>query len=313
MELSNTRGQATAPSNSLSRLMRQHSLFFFYLMAFAFTWGYELPFLLLHLPWTLVTGTPVSFVGPTAAAFIMTAITEGRAGVGRLLRRYVQWRASLWLYLFVLLVVPALLLLGFVALPGALAAFRAPALSFVGVYLLSYVQILVLAGPLGEEPGWRGFALPRWQQRSGPLKGSIFLGLLWAAWHLPLFLRPGYNGAGTGLLGIALPFLVFLIGAMATAVLFTWVFNTARDSLLLVILLHASIDVTPVAFPAFFPSFPVLSQSLTTVSLQSVFLVVALLLIVLTRGRLGYQHDPRETMPSASPVEQDPVAPGTSA
>lgn len=294
MELSNTRGQSTAPSNSLSQVMRRHPLFFFFLMAFGFTWLYEVPiFGLLHLPhfpWIF----PATFLGPTVSAFIMTALTEGKPGMLRLLRRYVLWRVGIPWYLFALLGIPALVLLGTIVLPGAVAAFRAPALSFVIVYLVNYVVIFFLDGPLGEEPGWRGFALPRLQQGSGPLVGTLMLGVLWGLWHLPLFLFiPGYNGAGTGFVGILIPFVAFIVGTTtALSVIITWVFNNARGSLLLAMLIYASFNTTyGVVLPKLFPSLPAIPLA----NLNIALIGMALLVIVATRGRLSYQRYQRET------------------
>lgn len=117
----------------------------------------------------------------------------------RLLRRYILWRVSLRWYLVVLLG-PALIMLTIFFVSGAFAAFRAPTPTFLLTSLTLSFMILVGGGPLGEEPGWRGFALPRLQQRFGPLVGTFVLAIFWALWHLPLFLFvTGYDGAGTGL------------------------------------------------------------------------------------------------------------------
>ena len=125
----------------------------------------------------------------------MTGITEGMIGIRRLLRRYVLWRVEFRWYLFVLLGLPAIELMGAIIVPGALASFdptKLPAL------LISYVPFFVitflLGGPLGEEPGWRGFALLRLQPLHGPLIGSLILGVLWASWHLPLFWSGVWSG-----------------------------------------------------------------------------------------------------------------------
>jgi membrane protease YdiL (CAAX protease family) len=307
MKTSNSPGQSMAPANRLSQVMRRHPLFFFYLMAYAFSWLAWLPLVLSQegrplssfhttLIWVIIVtiSSTLAAFGPTLSAFIMTGITEGKSGIGCLLRRYVLWRVGFQWYLFVLIGIPALILLSILVLPGAIAAFRAPAPGFVITYLVSYVVIFILGGPLGEEPGWRGFALPRWQQRSGPLVGTLFLGVLWGLWHLPLFLTPGYNGAGTGFVGISIPFIEFVIGITALAVIFTWVFNNTRGSLLLVMLLHASFNT---AFNTFllrlFPSLP--GHSPVFQSLYIVLIVVALLIILATRGRLSYQRYQRET------------------
>src|SRR5215467_8281762 len=207
MEPLHTSGLLMTLSNHLSHIMRRYPLFFYFFLAFGFTWAYELTvYRVLLTPGFSLRGVLLDLgftLGPTLAAFLMTAVTQGRAGILQLLRRYILWRVGLRWYLIVLLGVPALLLIAVLPLPGAFSAFRMPALSFWPAYLLLYLLFLVFEGPLGEEPGWRGFALPRLQQRSGPLAGTLLLGALWGLWHLPLFLFvPGYNGAGTGFVGI---------------------------------------------------------------------------------------------------------------
>jgi membrane protease YdiL (CAAX protease family) len=296
MELTHTRGQVTGPSNRLVQMMRRHPLLCYFLIALGFSWAYELiVYGILHLPEASIGRAFI--LGPTFAAFLMMAITEGKPGVRCLLRRCVLWRVGIPWYLFVLLGVPVLVLLGFFVLPGAVAAFRAPAPAFA----LSYLELFILiffATSLFEEPGWRGFALPRLQQRSGPLVGTLLLGALWALWHLPLFLfvPGGFNGAGTGFVGIMVSYAAFSVGIVALAVIITWVFNNARGSLLLVMLLHTSYDTAySVVLPKLFPSLPVTPLINGLGNLNIVLIVVAVLVIVATRGRLGYQRYQRET------------------
>ena len=289
MELSHIRGYATAPSHHLVQIMRQHPLVFYFLIAFGLSWAYELlVFGILRLPfdwmWVLLLT-----LGPTVAAFLMTAIIQGRTGALQLLRRYALWRVGIRWYLLVLLGVPAMLLLPYLIQPGAFSAFRLPGLPFLLDYLIVYLSTLVFGGPLGEEGGWRGFALPRLQQRSGPLVGTLLLGVLWGLWHLPLFLLvPGYNGAGTGFVGILIPFVAFVISVIGMTVLFTWVFNNTRGSLLLAILLHASINTAPAMLLLLFPSFE--GTLLFSLSRLLAWVVVAVILIAATRGRLSYQR-----------------------
>ena len=82
----------------------------------------------------------VLLLGPTLSALLMTAILEGKPGIGRLLRRYVIWRVGLRWYLVVLLGIPALILLSALTVPGALATFRAPAPHFLLTFLLIYLS-----------------------------------------------------------------------------------------------------------------------------------------------------------------------------
>jgi membrane protease YdiL (CAAX protease family) len=176
-----------------------------------------------------------------------------------------------------------------------MASFQTPDSAFVYRYLLGYIAILLLGGPLGEEPGWRGFALPRMQQRYGPLVGSLILGFFWGLWHLPAFiLMPGYNGAGNGFVGITSAFVPFVIGIIALAIIYTWVSNNTRNSLFLAILFHASFNSAGSMFATLFS--PTVAESLlANVIEELIFVGVALLLVVVTRGRLSYQRIQQET------------------
>jgi membrane protease YdiL (CAAX protease family) len=301
MALSPIQGHAMVSSNHLAQRLRQHPLFFFFLLTFGATWAYEtVVFGILHIAISEFWATLLLLlVGPTMAGFVMTAVSQGRAGVRQLLGRCVLWRVGLSWYLLVLFGVPALLLLPYLIQPGAFAAFRMPGLDFWLTYLIVYLLTLIAGGPLAEEPGWRGFALPRLQPRFGPVRGTLLLGALWGLWHLPLFLLvPGYNGAGTGFLGILIPFVAFVIVCSAYAIVFTWVFNNTHGSVLLAILLHTSLNTAPALLPSLFPSLA--RTPLFGVTVLLVWVSVAALLIAITRGRLSYQCYLREKASSVS-------------
>jgi membrane protease YdiL (CAAX protease family) len=151
-------------------------------------------------------------------------------------------------------------------------------------YLFSFALVTVLGGPLLEEGGWRGFALPRMERLHGPLLASLILGVLWALWHLPEFLVSSWTASmgGGGILSIIL----FTLGAITFTIVITWVFNNTRASLLLAILVHSSIDTFGGTLAAIFPAKAVTSPFPYLIS----FGAVAVVLIVLTRGRLDYQR-----------------------
>jgi membrane protease YdiL (CAAX protease family) len=265
-------------------------------MAYAFSW-------IVWAPWVLgedgagllpinISQTASGYLnatsilaGPTLAAFIMTATTEGREGVRRLLGRYVLWRVGLRWYLFALLGIPLIMVLGTMVysmeLPN-LGALGGP--SYLLSYLGYFALVTLLGGPLLEEGGWRGFALPRMERLHGPLLASLILGVLWALWHLPEFLVPSWaaSSGGGGVLGITL----FTLTAITFTIVITWVFNNTRASLLLAILVHASIDTFGGTLAAIFPAKAVTSAFPYMIG----FGVVAVVLIVLTRGRLDYEQ-----------------------
>src|SRR5215211_3876081 len=148
-----------------------------------------------------------------------------------------------------------------------------------------YPPIFLFAGgPVFEEIGWRGFALPRLQLLHGPLVGSLLLGVLWALWHLPLFLIPSWDTPHGSLLDVAL----FIIWAVAITVIFTWVFNNTKGSVLLAILAHGSVNSASVAVFGLFPA-PAVTGGITNFVIG--FGVAALVIVALTRGRLGYRQE----------------------
>jgi membrane protease YdiL (CAAX protease family) len=199
-----------------------------------------------------------------------------------LLRRIVLWRVGLVWYLFALIGVPVVMALGTLIVPGGLASVLGLGPGYVPSYLGSFVLVTILGGPLFEEPGWRGFALPRLQPLHGPLVGTLILGLLWALWHLPEFLVPSWaeSSGGSGFLDIV----KFVVIAITFAIVTTWVFNNTRGSVFMAILVHASIDTFSLPLGVLF------SPSDLANSILVSFGLLALVLIALTRGRLGYQH-----------------------
>ena len=289
---------ATPPVQSASTykgLLARHPLVFFFIFAYAGTWLFELPYVLSEdgsglLPFSspvVQWMMPVSiFMGPFLAAFVMTGVTEGRAGVRRFLRRFVLWQVGLRWYLFALVGIPVIAVLSVVVVPGVLGSFQGLAamapLSLLGIF----VYVFFLGGALGEEPGWRGFALPRLQSLHGPLLGSLILGPLWGLWHLPLFFTPWNELTALNVVG-------YILTTTCLAIMYTWVFNNTKGSVLMAILIHASFNasVTGIVAPLF-PA-PIIYVYGMLILLPG-FGTLAVVLVALTRGRLGYQHYQQE-------------------
>jgi membrane protease YdiL (CAAX protease family) len=273
----------------------------YFVLAYAGTWLVLLPVVLAQgnlgvLPYSMpfavlaVLFILSAFTGPTLAAFVVTGATEGRAGVGRLLRRYVLWRVGPQWYLLVLFGYVAFYLsVGGIALGGLPIETLAPKWPLLFTAYLPAVLTFNLVTSLGEEPGWRGFALPHLQRKYGALPASLILGTLHAFWHLPVFFI-----AMLGFGQLAPQFFATWIPAVwATTIVWTWIFNSTKGSLLIAILLHAAFDAAG--------SF-VLSQLLVlnTAPLAvkqwaagaelALFIGAALFVLALTRGRLGYKR-----------------------
>ncbi len=265
--------------------LQRHSLLAYFILAFGISWLIELPVVLSRsgigwfpydLPPILTSTSPGVPLGPAGAAFILTALLEGKPGVIHLLKRYIQWRVSLKWYVLILLGSPLLLTL-------TISFFYAPHLQNLPIFLWSYLVHLLIAFMInGEEGGWRGFALPRLQKQSGPLQGSIILGLLWGLWHVPLMLIPAQSPLNH-VITLSL-LLFFFLQITAKSISYTWLFNNAGGSLLIVTLFHAALNGYQVE-PLFGPVDRVDYQLALTIC----FGIAALLIIAFTRGRLSYK------------------------
>lgn len=275
---------AVAGSAMGEGMLAKHPLLFYFLIALGWSWTYVLLVqVYLRVPVTTWTQLPV-LLGPTLAAFIMSYATEGKAGVQQLLKSYVQWCVGVGWYLFALVGIPLIYILGCVVLAAAISSYRSyqpVALSDWLNYPLLFALVTFVGGPFLEEPGWRGYALPRLQEKYGPLPATLLLGFLWAAWHYPQYLVPEW-AAQNGGLNIA-SFSIFTLSVMTFSIILTWFYNVTKGSVLLAILLHSSINTFSVYAPKMFPA-----QAETQWNGLISFGATALLMLILTKGRLGY-------------------------
>lgn len=177
--------------------------------------------------------------GPLLAAFIVTGATEGRAGLRSLSRRILKWRIEPRYYAFAVLAPVALFLLALLFNYAVLG--RLPELSLLGQpdylpYLgpLGTLGVWFLTYGLGEETGWRGFALPHLQRTHSAASATLVLAMVWAGWHLPAyFFRDTYTEMGI------LAFPLFAIMMIFTTMVFTWLYNGTGGSIFIVIVFHA--------------------------------------------------------------------------
>lgn len=183
------------------------------------------------------------------AAFVVSSVHSRRQKVRKTITPITGWRVGMVWYLVALGLWPLLILTG-----NSLAKIMSMPLSttpdWPGRTLLFaipeyFIWFLLFGGPLNEEPGWRGFALPRLQYRFSPLVASLVLGIFWGLWHVPLHLMGMYYGGAWGA--------IIRIQGLPRAVLFTWIYNRTKGSLLLTILFHAAINTTGFFLPRSFP------------------------------------------------------------
>jgi len=292
MNTSSASSHTTSSSGDLRQTIRRHPLFFYFLLAYAISWVLLIPYVLSE--WGVLSGNynllyVLHTFGPAASAILVTAVIEGKAGLQRLRERIRQRRASWLWYAFILLGIPALVMLGIVVQPGALDSFQGLTARVLVSYPIYYIIVFFGGGPLGEEIGWRGFALPRMQPRYGPLWGTLLLGVLWSFWHLVDFLTASKGGGpSASLVTYLVNFPVFFLMVVSLAVVFTWIFNRTGGSIFTALLAHTSFNTPELTFIPLF-------LSVNMVELHRAGLIVfgplAILIVILTRGRLGYQGD----------------------
>ncbi len=285
-------------------LIRRYPLVTFFVPACGLSWILESPLVFRRDSVTDTQGLVLVILAsnvPSAVAIVLTAIVLGRGALRKLLGRLLIWRVDPRWYL--------VLILGPVALAGGVVALNTllggPALG-LGMPLLGAAIFLAFSifpgSALGEEIGWRGYALPRLQTRRSALSASLILAPLWALWHLPLWLtgEPGRT---------PLIYAGFVVSAFAMSVVLTWVYNSTGGSLLMVVLLHATINL-PITL-----LYDALGSRVTVpILLYFGLMVVAAIVVVIVAGpkHLSRKHrkqeEPSEISPKSSVYEAQPQA-----
>jgi uncharacterized protein len=217
----------------------------FFVLTFAWTWAMWGAIAWLNLGAnTIGTGLMLlSGFGPSIAAIVIVRLTDGPDGLRLWLRRCFKWRLA-WGWYGLAFFGPPLIMLAALALNAALggSVLPSPAQGNVWLSALVFGQILVLGGPLGEEFGWRGYALPALERKWGWRPASLIVGAFWALWHLPLFYMPGTAQAN-------LPLTLFMASTVALSVLFARLSTNTAFSVLPAVVLHWSINAWSWAIP----------------------------------------------------------------
>jgi membrane protease YdiL (CAAX protease family) len=278
----------------LASVVKRHPLITFFVLAYALSWW----------PWILyafdLSPQPIVGFGPFLAAVLMLAITVGKTGIVGLLRRMVRWRvAPVWYAVALLL--PVAITLAAAALNVLLGA-QAPSAAELGGWtgLFSTFAIVLLVPGLGgawEEPGWRGYALPRLQARRSALFASLILWVGVAVWHLPLMV--------VGEIHWSEP--VFLLGFV---IVFNWVFNNANGSVLIIMLMHATNNTVSGSF--FGPMFSGADSVRFSWLFAALWCAVAIVVVfVAGPAHLSRKHRKQQAEgteePSATPPSVPPV------
>ena len=263
----------------------------FFSLAFAISWAIWSPLIFFPERSDQLTILPaIGSFGPILAAILTNLIYRDAGGLRQWLRSVFRWRIPFIWYMvggLLLAVLQALLHVGLVAaLGGDLAlAIDPPWYYSLVAFPLNVIIATPIGSGMGEEPGWRGFALPALLEHLTPLSASIALGAIWGIWHTPLLLSPGWSGRGQGLW--------LLIYVIPLSIIYTWLYRKSRGSAIPVILLHSSGNLYSSRLVS--GSIVVLGTVLTaspmldfTILKTIIYSAIALVIILATKGRLGY-------------------------
>lgn len=225
--------------NAKTSWLQRHSLLGYFVLAYGISWSIGIPLALIaqgKLNWQLPFAVHYFYsYGPLLAALIMTGLTRGSAGIADIFKRLTNWKMSpaWWLMALSPLAAYALIVIALRLIQG----------TWVDLSLLGQVNFLPNLGigalflwiftyGIGEEVGWRGFALSRLQAKMNALNATLVLGVLWALWHLPIFFYVFDPVIAVG----------WFFGLMCGAILFTWMYNSTGGNLLSVALWHGAFN-----------------------------------------------------------------------
>lgn len=215
----------------------------FFVMACGLSWGFTYLYAANPLGLSEDGTTALNYAakfGPSIAGILAVAIAYGRTGLGDLMSRVLQWRVHPGWYVFAF-AYPIIIWAVCVALwvrdqeNPPTVEFMA-GFSFIGYFLARFFA----GGGLGEELGWRGFMLPVLQDRWGPIRASLVVGLAWGVWHYPAFFSDPEKMSDPAAIGIQMA--LFTVYCVVLSFVYTYLFNGTGGSVLLCVIMHATMN-----------------------------------------------------------------------
>jgi uncharacterized protein len=269
--------------------VREHQLVTYFVLAYAISWIIVAPLIASAQGFIDV---PVPFAlhylndyGPLLAALITAGITSGAEGLRELFRRIIKWRVGLG---WVLIAAFSPLAVYGIAVGIVLSLGDSPPdLSRLGT--ITYLPYLgwagwvfwILTAGIGEESGWRGYALPKLQNHMSALSATLIVTLFWVGWHLPRFFYYGaYMELGFSILPLAAH------GFLAMAIVLTWLYNSTRGSILMAALFHGGYNFWAASGGA---------GGLVTSTIDALFIIWAVAVIVVF-GPANLSHKEKHTL-----------------
>ena len=253
------------------------NLILFFFISFVFTWAFWIPDALVKrgsMSSSFFTSLGViGSLGPLIAAIIITLKEFGKEGLRKLFKRGLDKNFEHKWWLFIFFIFPFLIILSYYL---SILIDQDPPVSEAAelYYFIPFIffSVMLTSGPVQEEFGWRGYALPRLQEKFTPFYSSIILGFLWAIWHWPQFLVPKDL---TGMFYVT-PVWSFILTVMSANFIYTWIHNKTNGSILAALVLHTQMNL-------FFWIFPVLYTQYGYLIIMAVFMMAAIAVIMVDK------------------------------
>ena len=207
--------------------LKKYPLSSFFLMAYVIMYGavsigvfelFNIPFIALAI---------LGSFAPIIAAVTVLGVTEGKPGIKKLFSKFLIWKVGVRWYLAAL----SITILSATVSVSYLVYNNLPIPEVPILELLLVLLFGLILGPLSEEGGWSGYALPKLQAKYTALTSSLILGGLWAVWHLPLWFLPGMPWS-------TMNFGLFFVALVAVRLVMGWAYNNTQGSLVIAVLFH---------------------------------------------------------------------------
>ena len=272
----------------MKTFLKKHQIIIFFTLTFIISWS----------PW-YTGGVGFKAAGPSYAGLIIVLLVSGWEGIKEMLGRLVKWRVGYrwWVVAFFGPLLVVLTAIGLHILAGGEApSFQVWKVEPLMIPVLMLILISPIGGAGGEEPfGWRGYAQPMLQEKLGkwaPIITSFIIGIVWAVWHLPEFYNPASTQYALGWSG----FVPLIIMEITNSIIMTWLFNKTGGSVLVAgVIWHLAVDTFSTTLLTGFTVtgmlagevMPAVDLGLITL-LAVVMSVLALALLIVTKGKLGF-------------------------
>lgn len=231
-------------NTDLSNWIKRHQILLFFVLTLAISWVIWIPATAAKIHGQTSILAPEGLIGgiarwsPGLVAVLLSFQIFGKPGAGKLLQTLRIWRVGLFWYIFALFFQIVIFYLGKTldAMFGSLYEVTSPLISVYGSQALLMAPIVILfafPGAFAEELGWRGYVLPGLQSKLNVLLSSIIVAVFWGVWHIPLLIYFGGLGAND-----FAGYLLAVVNFIPVAILYTWIYNNTKGSLLLVTLFH---------------------------------------------------------------------------